>query len=259
MSRILLIEPKEKDQRVLAALLIEAGIEVMPAPDGFFALMMLEKNPPDLVLMPSLLKDMSAGEFCAIVRSDPTLEGLAVGVIATAADPVLSHQDASFDMVLEPGLPVPAISRRVSSFLQKDRKTLSSHSGAVSVPTELPKDDALLLWGSLEIMGLLQVCQVILETGRTGLLSLSFSAGQGYLRFLDSLLIDARFQELEGEEALRAMHKTSSRETGTTFRFEAQDTSHQSSFPRTLELKLEDLLLTALEEDTLPSSALPEA
>ncbi len=241
LARVLLIEPTERDQRDVAAFLIETGLEVLPAPDGFYALMMLEKNPPDLVLMGNRLKDMDAGEFCAIVRSDPSLEGLAVAVMAEAGDSALAHDEARFDMIIEPGLSPAAAARRILFLLKKDRedtRPLRPVTGPIAVD-----DDAILLWGSLETMSLPQVCQAILQAERTGLLSLSFSTGQAYLRFVDSELIDASFLDQDGEEALESIRDFSLQESGATFRFEAEDSVDHKSHAGAFQLGLQELLL----------------
>ncbi len=106
MTKILLIEPDPARAAALAAALGGGGAEVRIAPDGFYALTMLERERPDLVVAGGNLGGIGVGELGAIVRSDPSLAGVRLALYADpAAPPADLNGGGVFDLVLDAAAP----------------------------------------------------------------------------------------------------------------------------------------------------------
>jgi hypothetical protein len=104
VTKILLIEPDPVRAATLAAALAAAGgVEVLSAPDGFYALTLMERELPDLVVVAGTwLGGIGVGELGAIVRSDPALAGVRLALCASpAAPPADLNGGGVFDLVLD--------------------------------------------------------------------------------------------------------------------------------------------------------------
>ncbi|HEV3456234.1 MAG TPA: DUF4388 domain-containing protein [Thermoanaerobaculia bacterium] len=111
MTKILLIEPDPARAAALAAALGgDGGAEVRIAPDGFYALTMMERERPDLVVAGGSLGGIGVGELGAIVRSDPSLAGVRLALYADpAAPPADLNGGGVFDLVLDAAAPAPEL------------------------------------------------------------------------------------------------------------------------------------------------------
>lgn len=56
------------------------------APDGLYALTLVEHHRPDLVLIVEALKDMSIDEFLSVIEADPNLSASHVAILKAAGD-----------------------------------------------------------------------------------------------------------------------------------------------------------------------------
>lgn len=107
MTKILLIEADPDRAAALAAALGSGGAtEVRIAPDGFYALTMMERERPDLIVAGGCVGGIGAGELGAIVRSDPTLAGVQLALYADrAAPPPDLNGGGAWDLVLDAAAP----------------------------------------------------------------------------------------------------------------------------------------------------------
>ena len=107
MTKILLIEADPDRAAALAAALGGGGAtEVRIAPDGFYALTMMERERPDLIVAGGCVGGIGAGELGAIVRSDPTLAGVLLALYADpAAPPADLNGGGAYDLVLDATAP----------------------------------------------------------------------------------------------------------------------------------------------------------
>jgi CheY-like chemotaxis protein len=104
--KILLIEADPARAAALAAALGGGGTEVRIAPDGFYALTMMERERPDLVVAGGCGGGIGAGELGAIVRSDPALAGVRLALYADpAAPPADLNGGGVYDLVLDSATP----------------------------------------------------------------------------------------------------------------------------------------------------------
>jgi CheY-like chemotaxis protein len=107
VTKILLIEADPDRAAALAAALGGGGAtEVRIAPDGFYALTMMERERPDLIVAGDCVGGIGAGELGAIVRSDPTLAGVRLALYADpAAPPADLNGGGVYDLVLDAAAP----------------------------------------------------------------------------------------------------------------------------------------------------------
>jgi CheY-like chemotaxis protein len=104
--KILLIEADPDRAAALAAALGGGATEVRIAPDGFYALTMMERERPDVVVAGGCVGGIGAGELGAIVRSDPMLAGVRLARYADpAAPPADFNGGGAYDLVLDAAAP----------------------------------------------------------------------------------------------------------------------------------------------------------
>src|SRR6266403_497302 len=85
-EKILVVDDTPKNVKLLADLLSVKGYSVVTAESGREALVQLEAESPDLVLLDVVMPEMSGYEVCQKIRANPTMAMLPV-VMVTALDP----------------------------------------------------------------------------------------------------------------------------------------------------------------------------
>src|SRR5260370_27568025 len=79
MTRVPVIDPDREALAVLRRALGAAGFgNVAGVSSGSFALTMLERDPPHLIVSPACVPDIHGGSLCAILPNDPLPAGLRV-------------------------------------------------------------------------------------------------------------------------------------------------------------------------------------
>ncbi len=102
--------------------------------------------------------------------------------------------------------------------------------------------------GSLGVMDLTELTQVISLGLKTGELQLSLSKGEGLILFEAGRVVHAEFAEKSGEPAFAAMVAASQREGEARFCFNRADREAIASRPRTISRNVEQLLLSVAQE-----------
>lgn len=104
MRRILIVEDDPSIRFVLRLILERAGHEVLEAPHGAAALVMLECELPDLVLTDLMMPVMGGSELIQRLRSDPRTSELPILVVSCNPDAIdqLSRADG---VIAKPFLP----------------------------------------------------------------------------------------------------------------------------------------------------------
>lgn len=77
-QHVLLIEDEPNIAEAIAFLLSRDGLRVSQASEGLSALVMLQADPPDLVILDHMLPGMSGLEILASLRADPATRGIPV-------------------------------------------------------------------------------------------------------------------------------------------------------------------------------------
>ena len=85
-ARILVVDDLPQNVKLLAHLLEAKGYAVATAASGPEALLKVEKEPPDLVLLDVMMPEMSGYEVCRKIRDNPTT-GILPVVMVTSLDP----------------------------------------------------------------------------------------------------------------------------------------------------------------------------
>jgi CheY-like chemotaxis protein len=102
--------------------------------------------------------------------------------------------------------------------------------------------------GSLGVMDLTELTQVISLGLKTGELHLSLSKGEGVILFEAGRVVHAEFAEKSGEPAFAAMVAASQREGEARFCFNRAEREAIASRPRTISRNVEQLLLSVAQE-----------
>ena len=102
--------------------------------------------------------------------------------------------------------------------------------------------------GSLGVMDLTELTQVISLGVKTGELQLSLSKGEGVILFEAGRVVHAEFAGRSGESAFAAMVAASQREGEARFCFNRAEREAIASRPRTISRNVEQLLLSVAQE-----------
>ena len=245
MARLLLIDPDRGTVAALQKALAVAGLtDVSAVISSSFALTMLERDRPDLIVSRARIHDIDGYELCGIVRSDPEFTGILFVVLADAEDevPAGAFDEGGADRILVGAFSPETIVTEVRSLLAaRTIPESESESAAEPVPVAVAAAPEGLR-GSLDVMDLAEVAQAIALGGKTGHLVLALAAGEGTVVFDRGRIVHAEFGQLVGEPAFTALVVTSHRAPGGTFFFNPMEAA--TSFQRTIERSVESLLLS---------------
>ncbi len=78
MSTILVVEDSTAQQERIKSLLEESGLNVTVASDGVEALQLLQRHPPDLVLLDIVMPKMNGYEVCRRIKANLATHSLPV-------------------------------------------------------------------------------------------------------------------------------------------------------------------------------------
>ena len=155
MARLLLIDPDRSSVGALQKALAEAGLtDVSAVISGSFALTMLERDRPDLIVSRARIPDIDGYELCGIVRSDPEFTGVLFVVLAEAEDevPTGAFEEGGADRILVGTFAPETIVTEVRSLLA---------ARTPPEPETAPRAAPQGLGGSLDVMDLAEVAQAI--------------------------------------------------------------------------------------------------
>ncbi|MGZ9173680.1 MAG: adenylate/guanylate cyclase domain-containing protein [Candidatus Binatia bacterium] len=119
-AKILVVDDTPRNVKLLADLLGVKGYAVVTAASGREALLKIDAEPPDLVLLDVVMPEMSGYEVCLKIRNDPATAMLPV-VMVTALDPSVERVkgiDAGADDFLTKPINQSELLARVKSLLR---------------------------------------------------------------------------------------------------------------------------------------------
>jgi len=280
-AKVLVVDANQDSRAALAHALTEAGYEAAVATSGSFALTMLEWEQPDLIVSYAKVQDMDGYELFTMVRRDPATKDTPFLLLAGRDRPIaLAATEAGVDMTVTGDFTLATVMTRVQELLgdtptPMPAKLRSEPAPAASkAPVKMParppaappapvptpaatpappakptvEASRSSFQGSLGVMDLTELTQVISLGVKTGELHLSLSMGEGIILFEAGRVVHAEFAERSGEPAFAAMVAASQREGEARFCFNRADREAVAGRPRTIARTVEQVLLSVAEE-----------
>ncbi|HXL45188.1 MAG TPA: DUF4388 domain-containing protein [Candidatus Binatia bacterium] len=251
MPRVLLIDPDRNALGVLQAALGQAGFkEIAAVTSGSFALTMLERNRPDLIVSRVGVPDIDGYELCSIVRKDPSMKGVLFLLLASPGDdaPPATLEEKP-DQMLAGDLPIAAIVSETARLLQGTPEPVTRPQPAPPARPQPASPAAGLegsngLRGSLGVMDLPDITQAIALGHKTGQLLVTLPSGRGVIVFDRGRVVHAEFFGLIGETAFAALVVAADGDAHGSFVFNPLETGPDKA-GRTINRDLRQLLLSA--------------
>src|SRR6266849_3729738 len=214
-AKVLVVDANQDSRVALAHALVEAGYEAAVATSGSFALTMLEWEQPDLIVSYAKVQDMDGYELFTMVRRDPATKDTPFLLLAGRDRPIaLAATEAGVDMTVTGDFTLATVMSRIKELLgdappaAKGPAKMPARPPAVPVAAAPPaKAEAgrSSFQGSLGVMDLTELTQVISLGVKTGELLLSLSGGEGSILFEAGRVVHAEFAGKSGEPAFAAM------------------------------------------------------
>jgi len=244
MPRVILIDPDRTALAAMQAALGETGInDVLAVTSGSFALTMLERNRPDLIVSRVGVPDIDGYELCAIVRKDPLMTGVLFLLLASPGDEAAASMlEDKPDQTLAGDLPLTAIVFEVATLLARGKA--APVEAVEPVAPGPPAEGAHGLRGSLAVMELPDITQAIALGAKTGQLVVTLSSGRGSVFFDRGRVVHAEFFGLIGETAFAALLVAAHGEASGSFVFNPLESAAANGV-RTIHRDLKQLLLSA--------------
>ena len=253
MSRVLLVDPDRVGLAALQAALGAAGFrDVSTVTSASFALTMLERNRPDLIVSRAAVPDIDGYELCSIVRNDPSMAGVLFLLLASPGDEAPEAMlEGKPDQTLAGDLPLSAIVAEVAGLLGIRRETAPPPTATASPAAAPPLEVTPGMNGSLGVMQLPDIAQAVALGGKTGELLITLPSGRGAIVFDHGQVVHAEFFGLIGETAfatlLVAAHGAARGDAHGSFVFRQLENGAANG-TKTIHCDLKQLLLNAAAE-----------
>jgi CheY-like chemotaxis protein len=265
-AKVLVVDANQDSRAALAHALTEAGYEAAVATSGSFALTMLEWEQPDLIVSYAKVQDMDGYELFTMVRRDPATKDTPFLLLAGRDRPIaLAASEAGVDMTVTGDFTLATVMQRIRELLgdapptavpaaipAKGPAKMPARAAAPPIPaapvSRTPEPSRSSFQGSLGVMDLTELTQVISLGVKTGELHLSLSGGDGFIVFESGRVIHAEFSGRSGESAFAAMVAASQQEGEARFCFNRAEREALAGRPRTISRTVEQLLLSVAQE-----------
>jgi CheY-like chemotaxis protein len=272
-AKVLVVDANQESRVALAHALTEAGYEAAVATSGSFALTMLEWEQPDLIVSYAKVQDMDGYELFTMVRRDPATKDTPFLLLAGRDRPIaLAATEAGVDMTVTGDFTLATVMSRIQELLgdappasparRPEPSAAMPAKGPAKMPPRTPAAPAApapparsaaeptrsSFQGSLGVMDLTELTQVISLGVKTGELVLSLSGGEGSILFEAGRVVHADFAGKTGESAFAAMVVASQREGEARFCFNRAEREALAGRPRTISRSVEQLLLSVAQE-----------
>ena len=226
----------------LAEAFAEADFDVRHAASGLYALTLIERDRPHLIVCAEATEDLSGAELLEIIREDPLLR--VVKFMLLVQDPTGPHPkaDALLRLTSSPkgvvqtachllGVPEPATLIEDSS-LPEERKSALDES-----------------WynGKIAPGAAFQLLDWLTGMGESGCLEMNFSGGQARVHFLEGKPFHAEFGHQSGVSALREIFFATQNGVGT-FSCARKQPPELEPIPRTLHEPIQNILLRVVTQ-----------
>ena len=120
MPRVLVAEDSPTQAELLRAILEDAGLEVVLAPDAERALALLERAPVELVISDVVMPGMSGYDLCREIKASPAYRSVPVVLLSTLREPmdIIRGLECGADSFLTKPYQPDQIVGRVSTILR---------------------------------------------------------------------------------------------------------------------------------------------
>ncbi|MEM1344714.1 MAG: phosphate regulon transcriptional regulator PhoB [Pseudomonadota bacterium] len=127
-ARVLVVEDEEALSALLEYNLDKEGFQVRVSADGEEALLLIEEEKPDLVLLDWMLPGLSGLEVCRRIRARADTRDVAVIMLTARSeeDDRIRGLDTGADDYLSKPFSIPELTARVRALLRRSRPTLSA-------------------------------------------------------------------------------------------------------------------------------------
>jgi DNA-binding response OmpR family regulator len=137
MERVLIVDDDPDIQRLVRYNLSQAGFEVSTANTGRLALDLVQRHPPDLIILDLMLPDVDGMEVCRTLRQRENSRRIPVVMLTARGDEidrVIGFELGADDYVMKPFSPRELVLRVKSIFRRmKDERTDMLRSGDIQV------------------------------------------------------------------------------------------------------------------------------
>jgi len=232
---------------------------------------MLEWEQPDLIVSYAKVQDMDGYELFTMVRRDPATKDTPFLLLAGRDRPIaLAATEAGVDMTVTGDFTLATVMSRIKELLgdappaaaPRRPEPPAAAKGPAKMPARPPAAPVAAapsaksgaeagrssFQGSLGVMDLTELTQVISLGVKTGELLLSLSGGEGSILFEAGRVVHADFAGKTGEPAFAAMVGASQREGEARFCFNRAEREALTGRPRTISRSVEQLLLSVAQE-----------
>jgi signal transduction histidine kinase len=123
---ILIVDDVHTNLRILGTILEEEGYKVRPVTNGKMALLVAEKEKPDLILLDIMMPDMDGFEVCRLLKENPKLNEVPVIFISAlneTKDIITALNSGGVDYITKPFHP-EEVRARVATHLQLYRQKI---------------------------------------------------------------------------------------------------------------------------------------
>ncbi|WP_027881814.1 DUF4388 domain-containing protein [Meiothermus rufus] len=216
-----------------------SGFEVQVEESALYAMTLLERNHPDVIVSTATLSDLSGREFFELVRADPQL-ALVPFVLLDEHAPA---QAGELDLVLPPSTPVAEVVRQAYKLiLELTRKT---HTSEPHNPVAQHG-----IQGRLGDLSLFELAQWLAKSNKTGRLSVEIEGERASWLFNKGQLIHAEYAGKSGEDAVLHLLLRAENQPKGYFHFEPLTEADFFLEPVTIRKTTDQLLLSlAVEMD----------
>jgi CheY-like chemotaxis protein len=243
VPRVLVIDPDRETLAALQRALGDVGLtDIAAVPNASFALTMLERDRPDVIVSRANIPDIDGWELCSIIRSDASMSGVLFLLVASVDDHVPEQvMENGPDRMLVGDFTAATIVSEVVSLVG------TQPPPPPAPPTSTAPPPASGLRGALDVMDLPNLTQAIALGGKTGCLALALPSGEGLIVFDRGRAVHAEFGLLTGEPAFAALVVAAEREGRGSFAFSSWERLAPDQ-SRTIRRSLEQMLLAAATE-----------
>jgi CheY-like chemotaxis protein len=216
-----------------------AGYATQVIAGGLFALTLLERMKPDVVISDSELEDMSGQDFYEIVRSDTSLDTVRFILLDTGA--LVEKGDAT----LPAQSPIPTVMQTVAHLLSQQ---FPKREGVLESPSTRAHQH---MSGTLEIITLYDLIVSLTQNNRSSKLWLTFP-DEALIVTYEGQVIHAMFRQKIGMSALLEIFRQNEQTNSAGFVVETLESADIPKVPRTIHKPVSQLLLEiAVELDHL--------